>query len=533
MKVDKFFLILSLSLGSLIGCQTQHKEEVKKMASQQIVRLNNQGDFASLHPHTGIDLMCRNFQKALFEGLTRISPNGSPELAGASAVEISPSKLQYTFTIRPMKWTNGEEVSASHFEKAWKSAISPQSNCLRADLFYPIKNAKKAKQGEVSLNEVGIHALDQKTLVIDLENPTPYFLDLVAHSLFSPLFDQAEVPTVFNGPFRLAQWEHDRKLILEKNPTYWDSETVQLQTIEVSLVNDSLTALLMYEKGELDWIGHPFTTLPQDVLEKVKNSPDFESKPIAGVYWISLNTEAFPLNSVKIRKALSIALNREIIAEHVALGETPSKSLVPTGIALLSPDALYSDANEKKAQMLFEEGLKELNLTHETFPTLHYSYSDIPGQKKLAQAIQQKWEQTFDIQIELSASEWNVFFASLGEKNYQIGGCIWFSVFNDPVYTLDFFKDKSHRYNAAQWENKFYTQLLDLAEREPDPMIRLEHLKQAELLILDEMPIIPLYVVHAKHLKTPRVQSLFVSDLGQVDFKWAYVEEFASNLCQH
>ncbi|MCH9626530.1 MAG: Oligopeptide-binding protein OppA [Chlamydiales bacterium] len=501
------------------------------LAPKQTLRINSQGDPASLHPHTGVDLVCRHYQKALFEGLTRLNPDAQPELAAAEHVEISNSKCRYTFTLRPMIWTNGKQVTAADFEKTWKQALNPNSDCLRPDLFYPIKNAQKAKKGEVSLDEVGIKAIDTRTLVVDLEHPTPYFLDLISNALFSPLYDPTETtPTVFNGPFCLAQWVHEQQLTLEKNGDYWDADTVRLNRIEASLVSDPNTAMLMYEKGEVDWAGHPFTFLPQDSIEKAEASPDFITRPIAGVFWLCLNTEQFPLHSTKIRQALSVALNREVIAKHVVLGETPSKSLIPITMPLTHEEELYSDSNDRLAQKLFNEGLQELNLTREQFPTLRYSYSDIPGQKKLAEAIQQKWEQTFGIQVELTGSEWNVFFASLGERQYQIGGLIWFSVFNDPIYTLDFFKEKAHRYNAPQWESKHYRQLLDLADGETDPVRREEHLKQAVLLILDEMPIIPLYMVHAKYLKSPKVQGLFVNELGQADFKWAYVEESTPSL---
>ncbi len=524
---NKWLLIILIALS---GCQNQQNNVEKQMSSSQILRINNQADLTSLHPHTGIDAMCRNFQKALFEGLTRLTPEGIPELAGAEKLDISHSQTRYTFRIRPMVWTNGEEVTAFHFERTWKAAIAKGSNCLRADLFYSIKNAKKAKCGEVSLDEVGIQAVDNKTLIVDLEHPTPYFLNLISSSLFSPLYDDSENPQVFNGPFTVTKWEHDKQLVLEKNTQYWDADAVHLQTIQTTFVNDPNTVVLMYEKGEIDWVGHPFSTIPHDTLDKISSSSEFNTRPISGVYWISLNTEKFPLNSSKIRRALSVALNREVIAEHVAHGETPTKSIVPLSLSSLGSSDLSPDSNEQKSRKLFEQGLQELCITREEFPILKYSYSTIPGQKKLAEAIQQNWEKTFGIKVELIASEWNVFFSNLGERQFQIGGCIWYCQFHDPVYTLEFFKDKTHRYNSPQWESKHYQQLLDLADQEADPILRLEHLKQAELLILEEMPVIPLYMVHSKHLKSPKIQGLSVNDLGQVDFKWAYVEEIIPGL---
>lgn len=529
----KLFFILVLSVALISACQQPTKlESHKKMSTQveQILNLNNHGSISSLHPHTGIDLQCRIFQKALFEGLTRISSQGEPELAAAQKIEVSDCRTKYTFVIRPSKWTNGESVTAYNFEKAWKLALSPDSNCLRSDLFYPIKNAEKAKKGEVSLDRVGILAKDAQTLIVELEHPTPYFLDLVANPIFSPLYDRSEMPSQFNGPFKLAYLELGNRMVLTKNNLYWDALQVQLEKINVSFVPDANTALILYEKGAIDWVGHPFTSLPLDAIEVLESHPDFHAYPISAVYWICLNTKRFPLNSTKIRQALSIALNRQELSRHVLLGETPSKSMLPANFALNNDEELYQDQAIDKAKELFHQGLAELHLSIEEFPALIYSHSDIPGQKKLAEAIQRCWSDTFGIQVLLQNSEWNVFFAKLGERDFQIGGCIWFSVYSDPSYNLEFFKHKNHRYNSPQWENSHYQKLLELADQEVDPSIRNEHLKQAEKLILDEMPIIPLYVFNTKYLKSQKIQGIYVSGLGQVDFKYAYIDENALQL---
>ena len=521
------FVVVSLvaTLACAFGCnQKDKKVDTSNIRSDitlsPILKVCNPGPLTSLHPHTGIDLQCRIFQKALFEGLTRLNADGKPILAAAQTLDISSSQTTYTFTLRPMQWTNGEPVTAFQFEKTWKGAITPGSACLRSDLFYPIKNAKAAKLGEASLDTVGIYALDAQTLVVELEHPTPYFLDLIATSLFSPLFDDKPIPSVFNGPFYVAQHAPDTKIVLCKNHAYWDAQNVALETVEASFIIDSTTALHLYEKGEIHWGGHPFTPLPLDALPRLEKSSEFHSSPLDGIYWLCVNTELFPLSSPKIRRALSMALNREALAQHVLLGETPTCSLISTGIALLGKE----NHNHKEAKSLFTEGLQDLHLTQETFPPLTLSHNDFPGQKKLAEAIQECWQGVLGIDVQLKNSEWNVFFASLGERQFQIGGCIWYAPFHDPIYYLEFFKEKAHRYNAAQWENAHYQQLLQLADHETDPAVRKEHLAQAERVLLDEMPIIPLYLYHAKYLKASHVQNLEVNPTGHVDFRWAYIK---------
>lgn len=525
-------LNLFLSFNILLfssGCNSDKKKlthnDSMQSSSKHIVKTNLQGGIASLNPHTGLDVMCRSLQRALFESLTRIGPDGNAQLAAAESVSISSDKKIYTFTLKPMLWSNGEKLTAFDFEKTWKSAVAPVSKCLRSDLFYTISNAEKAKKGLVSLDNVGIRALDEVTFEVSLEHPSPYFLDLIANPLFAALYNiEEETPTVFNGPFKVGKWKQEEILVLEKNAHYWDEQQVQLDEIHVLLVHDPSTALLMYEKGEIDYLGSPFTLLPVDALQDLSEKNVLEEKSAAAVFWMSCNTESFPLNNAKIRKALSYAVNRKEIALHVMQGEIPSNTFLPPCFSL-NENVLPTESNRVVACKLFEEGLAELHLTKEEFPKLKLSHSDITGQKKVAEAVQNQWETVLGIHVELVASDWNTFFSNLAQRNFQVGGCFWYSIFNDPIYFLEFFRDKSYRYNSAQWENPHYTKLLDLANQELDPRIRREHLKQAELLLLDEMPIIPLYVLNQKILKQDWLKDVFISELGHADFKWTHIAQ--------
>lgn len=521
-----FFVALFAFVVSSCSDNTEISEKNNVVISpgSQVLKINIQGDPRALHPHLGVDLNCRSVQKALYEGLTRLAPEEVVELALAQKVDISEDHTVYTFTLRPSVWSNGEKVTAFHFEKAWKSALSPVSGCLRADLFYVIKNAKKAKKRLVSFDQVGIHALDDSTLVVELENPTPYFLDLLSLPIFAPLWDASNDPKVFNGPFIVASWEHEKCLTLERNPQYWDKEHVQLSKIVFSLVHDPNTAFLMYEKNELDWAGSPFTMLPSDVIAPLEQEHLIKSQPVAGVYWFCLNTQLFPLTSAKIRKSLSLAIDRDAISKHVLYGETPTYSLMPLNFRLIDPSEHCLDTDIALAKKYFEEGLKELDLTKEKFPTLQLSHNDVPGQKKLAEAVAVQWKKILGINIELSGAEWNSFFDSLGSRQYQIGGCIWFSTFNDPICTLSFFKDRTHRYNAPQWENSRYKELLELADNSTDVIVRKEYLREAELILLEEAPVIPVFISHHKYISHDYVKGIYIAPTGLVDFKWSSID---------
>lgn len=514
------FSIVFLTLLCLCGCEKNKQDKDSK-----VLKINLQSDIASLHPHVGVDLQCRCILRALYEGLTRINAQGVPELAAAEKIDISEDQCRYTFTIRPHKWSNGQPVTAKHFADAWKKAISKGSNCSRAELFYIIKNAKKVKKGELPLEEVGIHVKDDKTLVVDLEHPATFFLDLLSNAIYNPIYNiDEEVPSVFSGPFILELWKHNKHISFKANPQYWDRANVKIDKIVASFVKDPNTALLMFEKGEIDWIGWPFTLLPLDAIPNLEKTEHVHSKEISAVYWFCLNTKTPLLSSSKVRKALSYAINRGQIAQYVLHGENPNRSMMPYHLQILEEKDLYSDGDIITAQKLFDEGLKELNLSKDDLPPLIFSHSDVTGQKTLSEAIAQEWEKTFGIKVELSGSEWNVFSSNLARRQYQIGGCTWYFLYNDPSYALDCFKELSNRHNSPQWENKEYQKLLEAAEKETKKELRIAYLKKAEKILLDEMPIIPIYSLKLKYLMNKNLKGIYISSMGQVEFKGAYFE---------
>ncbi len=197
------------------------------------IRINLQeGDPPSLNPYVGVDLRSRCLFLTLFEPLMRRNEKGEIVPASAESFNVDSTKTVYTFYMRPTFWSNGEPVTSYDFEKTWKYALTPGTFCFRVDLFYPIKNAEKVKKGKLPFEALGISAPDPKTLVVTLEHPTPYFLDLMATSFFSPLYTLSDTnPTVFNGPFIVKEHIPDQRLVFKKNPWYWDLENIDLDEI--------------------------------------------------------------------------------------------------------------------------------------------------------------------------------------------------------------------------------------------------------------------------------------------------------------
>lgn len=454
---------------------------------------------------------------ALFEPLMR--KNSSSELceAAAQSYEIDETQTIYTFHIRPHNWSNNEKVTSHHFAKAWKHALTPGSHCLKANLFYLIKNAAQVKKGELPLEALGIYTPDENTLVVELEHPASYFLDLTATSFFAPLYDHNEVePSCFNGPFVVSNWLRESSLTLSQNPLYWDQNSVELESIIFSFVQDPQTALAMFEKNELDLIGDPFSPLPFDAIPTFQESGNLKNKLISRMFYLLINTNEYPLNNKLVRKALSLSLDREKITEHLFFGEQPSLSLLPSPLSSLEQTELSEQI--ASASSLFDQALEELGLTKESFPKITFSYAQLSGQKKLAEFIQEEWKNKLGIKIEITCSEWNVHSANLKNKNYQIGTLHLTTLYPDPMFYFELYRRKDDFCNYCGWESPEFCAILEKSESAIDPAQRKLYLIEAEQLLFDEMPAIPVFTQNLQYLVQDNID-LQISDLGVYDFK--------------
>lgn len=509
-------LMLLLVFSAAISCQNNKNQTLIKKLTINL----QEGDPPSLNPYLGVDLRSRCLFLALFEPLMRRNCQGGLDLAAAEKVVIDPSQTIYTFHLRPNLWSNGEAVTAYHFEQAWKYALTPKSYCIRADLFYPIKNAEKVKKGIMPIEELGIEVPNDKTLIVHLEHPTAYFLDLVATSFFSPLFNVSEEePIHFNGPFQLKERVRDQKLCFKKNCHYWDEQNIELEEICFLMVKDPMTAFAMYEKGELDLVGDPFSPLPFDVIPSLENSSQLKSKLISRIFYLLLNTNQYPLCNKSLRRALSLSIDRDQLAEHLFFGEIPSVSSIPTTLSFFNDTEFKKSNSETLA--IFEEALLELGLTRDTFPKLIFSYAELSGQKKLAEFIQEQWKKVLGIEILLECAEWNVHMSKIRKENYQIGTLHLTTLFQDPMFYFDLFRDKTSLSNYCRWENDRFKQLLTLSECTTDSKMRHCYLKEAEWLLFEEMPVIGLFTQNLQYLIQDSI-NLEITDLGIYDFKHAF-----------
>jgi len=502
MKVRKYIALLSLFFLVFSSCAKQQPVTAKKTNT---LRMNVTREPMTMDPRKGSEMIGATFHGMMFEGLTRINADNSITPAQAQSIEISDDRLTYTFHLRDVMWSDGSFVTATDFEKAWKKILSPDFPAANAPLFYPIKNAEEAKKGLVSIDEVGISSIDDNTLVVELKKPTPYFLKLTSFCVFFPVkhtldelepgwTEHAGENFLTNGPFKLKSWKHNDKIVLEKNPYYWESSLIALEKIKVSMVRDENTVLQMYENGELDVIGCSFSPIPKDVLPKYNKKGVINTFSSAATNSITFNTSKFPFSNKNIRKAFAYAVNRKEIVDNITqMGEEVATQMIPNCLKTKAAPSYFKDNSLKKAKKYFAKGLKELDLSAEEFPILTYQYSFSDLGHKLAQTLQQQWAKNLGVKVQLQQCEHKVFFDKLAKRDYTLAPMFWYAQYHDPMSILERFKYKANPKNFCDWENPNYIRLLEKSTFDETPKEREQTLEEAEALILKEMPITPLY----------------------------------------
>lgn len=505
-------------------------------AAEQVLNLNITSEPPSLNPGTSTDTTSSAVLDQVFEGLMRVNLDGEPEEAMAESYEVSEDGKTYTFKIREdAKWTNGDPVTAEDFEYAWKWVLDPENaDADYAYQLYVIKGAQDAKENGASLDDVGIKVVDEKTLEVELEQPTEYFLELTAFVTYYPVNKNvvSENPEwaldvsdayVSNGPFKLVEWAHNDKIVLEKNENYWDADSVKLEQITMHMIGDESTALQMYESGELDWIGSPVDSIPLAAMQSLKDAGDLIIADQAALYYYTVNNDDEIVGNANIRKALAHAINRQAIIDNITQGEQkPAMALVPPSMFPENEQGYFPDGDVEKAKEYLQAGLDELGL--DELPTLSLSFNTSEAHAAIAQAVQDMWKQNLGIEIELNNEEWNVYLNSLGEGNYQIGRIGWASDFNDAINFLEIFETVGGN-NYTNWENEDYKKLIADSRAELDPAKRLEILKQAEEIFMEELPIIPVYFYTNVYSKKDYVEGVVVQPVGSFNLKWGYITE--------
>ena len=506
------------------------KSWLNKVRSQQELRLSFADLPQSLDPRIGGDDYSSSLMKMLFEGLTRVDRNSKPALALAKSIDISPDQKRYTFKLRPSFWSDGTSVTAYDFEYAWKKILSPSFYTPFAYFFHPIKNARSVKKGEMKIDEVGIQVIDDMTIVVELENPTPEFLEQTAHALYSPINRKHDRlhPNwvqdlgdgyVCNGPMKLKQSFPNRGHEFIKNPHYWEASSVKLDRITITK-NTPETAFEMFNNDEIDWLGHPMR--PWESYYSSCSKEINHTKSL-GTHWCVFNTQRYPFDHLKMRQAFSHAIDRTKIIPKLTNVPGLAASPLPLIHSSFTDDNLVH-GDRQLAVQLFEEALDEIGLSKDHFPVITFIYATgSRNRKTVAQELARQWEEVLGIQCRLEVLQFHNLFPKMLKGDFQIGTINWKSWITNAFYTLNAFEYRSNRVNFSKWEHEEYKKLLKQAQREIIEDKRAYLLEKAEQLLIKECPVLPIHQEQYNFIHKKQLVDAFCSDAGNIDFKWASI----------
>ncbi len=479
---------------------------------------------------------------ALYEGLVRLKPDGTLEKAMAEDWTIDEEGKTYTFIIREAQWSDGSAVTAYDFVYAWKRALSPDTESPYAYMLYDIKNAKAYHHFEDSAAEsegmeIGVTALDDNTLVVELEQANSAFIKKLLHPVFFPLPSllMQEKGTeglnlngiVTNGPFSIVSFDNKKGCELEKNDLYWDHDSVMLKGMFWKMSEgDPQDIWGMFEKGQIDLC----VDVPQGGLSERLETGEVRTSPLLANYSYQFNLTKQPFDDIRVRQALSLALDRrEMTEELLQGGQSPSQGLVPRGTVDQYPGAdfrlaggnlLFGYDAEKARALLAEAGYPQ----GEGFLEIEILTDEQPEHQYVAEYLQKQWENELGIKSVITALSWQKRAVKVDRREYDFALSSWSADCYDASGFLKRFMSRS-ALNGTGWRNHKYDELLKEAQSSNDEEVRLLAFHKAEEIIMKEMPVLPLFDYTRAYAVKDHVLGLYLPPVGAgVEFKWVYFE---------
>lgn len=545
MKNKKFMRLLTslLSLALILtvfsGCNKEEEQPtttVPTIEQSLVYNMNSEPD--SIDPCKSTSTTAGEIELQVFEGLTRIKDNNAPGPGVAEKWEVSTDGLKYTFHLRKdAKWSDGQIVTAKDFDYAWKRVLDPAMASEYANQLFYVKNAKEYYEGKAKLEDVGIKVVDDSTLEVTLHSPCPYFLELCAFHTLSPVRKDVvdknpdawftdPATYIGNGPFKMSKWVHNDSMDFVKSETYWDAKDINLTKMKFVMINDEQASLASWEGGAID-VAQIF---PGSEAPRLIQEGKLILTPRLGTYYMKYNVTKKPLDDVRVRQALTLAINRQqLIDAALKTGEKPGLAFVPPGIADADTSKEFRTTGgeyipnqdvEKAKALLAEAGYPD----GKGFPQLEYLYNTSDTHRVIAEAIQDMWKQNLNLDIKLTNQEFKVYLDSQDNLKYDISRSGWIGDYMDPMTFIDMFVTNDGN-NDTGWSNAEYDELVKKAKSEADQAKRMQYMHDAEKILMDEMPVGPIYFYVNKNLIKSKITGIHVSLTGQLNFDHAKVTE--------
>jgi oligopeptide transport system substrate-binding protein len=504
----------------------------------KVLLINEAGEPRTLDPHAGYSLPEYHIILGLIEGLVGCHPTDrSKEVpAMADRWEHNNDHSVWTFHIgEDRKWSNGDPVTAQDFVFSYKRILTPVFGAQSIDLLFVMKGAEDYfKEKITDFGQVGVKALDDHTLRIELIGPTPYFLSLLQHHAWFPVNPKTilkfgtiserntkwTLPEnyVGNGPFKLKRWKAHDVIEVVRNPLYWDAASVKLNGINFYLIENQGTEDRAFQAGQL----HKTYGVQLDKIPyyRLKRPEYLRIESGQGVYFYCLNVERKPLDNPKVRMALNLAVDREAIVKNITRqDEQPATGFTPPGMGDYQALKVITYNPNKARQLLVEAGYPD----GKGFPKFNILINTNEVHRTIAEAIQQMWKEELNINVRIENQEYKVFLDTQNNMNYDIARSGWIGSFMDPVAFLDIWTT-GNRNNSTHWGDPKYDALIHQAARTGDTKVRLNLLHQAEGLFLSEPPVVLIYWYTQGYLMQPSVKNWNPLMLNNHNYKFIDLE---------
>jgi len=447
----------------------------------------------------------------LFEGLTTLDPETLEPLPGAAERwEVSDDGLTYTFHLRDgLRWSDGTPLSAEDFRWSWIRVLTPATGAKYADQLYLIENGEALHSGELDDPEkLGVEAPDPRTLIVHLENPCGYFLELTAFATYMPVpraavEDHGDRWTftgnmVSNGPFELDRWSERDRIVLQRNERYWDASNVRLEKVTALPHEDQNSAYQKFVSGAIHWMD----TVPAGKLEEAQRRPDFYTCAFLDSYYYRFNCSEPPFDEAAVRQAFSRSIDRTAITRDITrLGETPATWFVPKMPSYQPVEGLAYDPEAARA-LLADAGYED----PATFPQVDILYNESDLHRRIAEAIAQQWRENLGVAVGTQPMEWKSYLKEMDALNYQICRSGWIGDYQDPYTFLSCFISDGGN-NRTGWSSERYDDLLQQSQRSSEPEQRRALYRELERIIVKEqLPIAPIFIYVNKGLISPKVR---------------------------
>ena len=514
-------------VGALLlfgGCSQREEHDVVRITLDQPLTMDTRRND---------DAAVAAIMYQLGEGLTVLDENARALPGIAISWQVSSDYMVYTFHLRgDARWSNGAPVTAHDFVRTWTTILSPEFASSRAELLFCIKNARSYNRRQARQNDLGIEALDERTLRVTLDEPRPLFANEVATTIFFPVYSTAwqdntyfadVAKLVTCGPYSASAYSTGARLDAVPNEYYYDKALVRLRGIQFNFVSDANAQYAMLIGKQTD-IAQSYPV--EQTLSLIKRGY-VHSLVRSGVYALIINCAHGPLGDSRVRQALARALNRHDLTDRITMaGELPLEAIIPYGLPDAAPQAdfrvvggeLFKDADYDLARKLLTAAGYPGG---KGFPKIVYSYNSSALNKSIAEVVQEMWRKNLGIEVELRNMEWNAHLSAIANGDFDIARLSFTAKFPDP---LAMFQDINVENMSNGWSDERFQRLYRAARYEADVHKRIQLTHEAERIFVDDMPLIPLYNVVNAQAINPRVKGIVRNSTVNYYLKHAYME---------